>query len=123
MLYVAPSGIIVTRAGPPCVVRAVRLVIFSARWLKPMMQSTSPLAGIAPDLDTQGVSAPTALTIEDRIATIWVGRITRIVGAICLVLAIIEWAFRQGHYRTVLALLTLAMFAAILHSYTFEDGS
>lgn len=88
-----------------------------------MMQSTSPLAGITPDLDTQGVSAPAALTIEDRIATIWVGRITRLVGAICLAFALIEWQFRQGHFRTVLALLTVAMFAAILHSYTFEDGS
>ncbi len=89
-----------------------------------MMQSTSPLPGVAPGTDDQGVSSPTAgMSTHDRMAAIWVGRITRVIGAICLALALIEWAFRQGHYRTVLALLTIAMFAAILHSYTFEDGS
>jgi hypothetical protein len=41
----------------------------------------------------------------------------------CLVAALVLWALRANHYRPVLALLTIAMFAAILHSYTFENGS
>ena len=61
------------------------------------------------------------LTPERR-ATIWVSRITFVVGAICLLLAMGAWLFRPGHYRLVLAFLIVALFASILHSYTFENG-
>jgi hypothetical protein len=83
------------------------------------MQNPSPLTDVGPDADTDVVSSEIG---RDRVATIWVAYATRIIGAICLALALLEWAFRSGHYRPVLALLTVAMFAAILHSYTFEDG-
>jgi hypothetical protein len=57
-----------------------------------------------------------------RRANLWVARITTLIGLACLVLALVEWAIRPNHYRLVLALLVIAMFAAILHSYTFENG-
>jgi hypothetical protein len=36
--------------------------------------------------------------------------------------ALVVWHYHTNHYRLVLALLIVAMFAAILHSYVFEDG-
>jgi hypothetical protein len=39
-----------------------------------------------------------------------------------LLLALVAWLARHGHYRLVLAFLIVALFASILHSYTFEDG-
>jgi uncharacterized membrane protein len=60
----------------------------------------------------------------DRTTTVWVSRLTGIVSAIFVILALLVWAGRQGHhYRLVLAFLVIAMFAAILHSYTFENGA
>jgi hypothetical protein len=59
----------------------------------------------------------------ERVAAKWVSRITSVAGLICLALALTVWAARPGHYRFVLAMLTIAMFAAILHSYTFENGN
>jgi hypothetical protein len=58
---------------------------------------------------------------EDR-ATAWVNRLTLIVGAVFLMLALGAWYFRQHHYRLVLALLVVALFASIIHSYTFNNG-
>jgi hypothetical protein len=58
----------------------------------------------------------------ERLATIWVSRITGLVSALFVLLALAVWEFRHGHYRLVLGCLVIAMFAAILHSYTFENG-
>lgn len=58
----------------------------------------------------------------DRLASVWVSRITGIVGGLCLLIALSYWFARPGHFRPVLILLTVAMFAAILHSYVFENG-
>jgi uncharacterized membrane protein len=58
---------------------------------------------------------------DDPAARVWVSRLTGIVGAIMLVIALLEWFARHGHYRLVLALFIVAMFCAILHSYVFED--
>jgi uncharacterized membrane protein YtjA (UPF0391 family) len=58
-----------------------------------------------------------------REATIWVSRITFVVGAVFLILALLAWLFRQHHYRLVLAFLIVALFASILHSYVVENGS
>ncbi len=58
----------------------------------------------------------------ERAATVWVSRITGAASAIFVILALLVWAGRHGHYRLVLAFLVIAMFAAILHSYTFENG-
>ncbi|MGH2442183.1 MAG: hypothetical protein ACRDFX_03340 [Chloroflexota bacterium] len=83
-----------------------------------MMQSTTPLID-AEDLDiTQSAVINGKRTST---ATIWVSRVTSVLGLICLALALIEWAWRPGHLRTVLAFLIVAMFAAILRSYSFED--
>jgi hypothetical protein len=59
---------------------------------------------------------------RERRARIWVSRASGFLGALCLLLALLEWAIRPTHLRTVLALLVIAMFAAIIHSYMFEDG-
>jgi len=58
----------------------------------------------------------------ERLATIWVGRITFIIGGAFLIMALVTWALRPGHYRILLAMLVIAMFCAILHSYTFETN-
>jgi len=52
-----------------------------------------------------------------------VSRITGILGCVMLLVALLEWFVRHGHLRLVLALLIVAMFCAILHSYVFEDGA
>ncbi|HEX8918769.1 MAG TPA: hypothetical protein VF898_09710 [Chloroflexota bacterium] len=44
------------------------------------------------------------------------------IGVIALTISLTVWFVRPNHYRFVLAVLMVAMFAAILHSYTFEDG-
>ncbi|MDQ2740732.1 MAG: hypothetical protein M3Z66_00260 [Chloroflexota bacterium] len=88
-----------------------------------MMQHTTPLASVTTDpRDEITVDLRAVPQSADRSPTIWVSRVTAIVGAICLFGALFIWAARPGHYRLVLALLIVAMFAAILHSYVFEDG-
>jgi len=88
-----------------------------------MMQHTTPLASVATDprdeitLDLRAVPQS-----AERSPTIWVSRITGVVGAVCLIGALSIWSYRPYHYRLVLALLIVSMFAAILHSYVFEDG-
>lgn len=113
------------RAGPLLVVPPARCVILDTGRSDAMMPSAVP-PDEPPISDLQPISAATikidaAIVEETRAASLWVARITRIVGAACLLLALVEWAGRPGHLRTVLALLTIALFAAILHSYTFED--
>jgi hypothetical protein len=90
-----------------------------------MMQNTTPLTPLKPEplLELEDEATASIDATVDRIATVWVSRITSIVGLLCLAFALAVWAVRPGHYRFVLALLTVAMFAAILHSYTFENGS
>lgn len=51
-----------------------------------------------------------------------VGRVTGIVGLVFLTLGFFLWFVRNGHYRLILLVLTVAMFMAILHTYTFENG-
>lgn len=88
-----------------------------------MIQNT-PLTNIPSAASTQPpVAIPPVEVIQGRPATVWAGRIARVVGAMCLLAALLEWATRPGHLRPVLALLIIAMFAAILHSYTFEGGN
>jgi hypothetical protein len=64
---------------------------------------------------------PSAPATGERAASVWVSRLTGIVGLIILVIALLEWLFRHGHFRLILALFTVAMFCAILHSYVFEE--
>ncbi|GAC1512658.1 MAG: hypothetical protein NVS2B16_15930 [Chloroflexota bacterium] len=62
-------------------------------------------------------------TVEIEIQVVdWFRRITAIVGGAFLLLALVIWAVRPYHYRPVLALMTIAMLMAILHTYAFEDG-
>lgn len=66
--------------------------------------------------------APDQVAAEGTPGSVWVSRLTGAVGAIFLLLALAAWLFRPGHYRLVLALLIVALFASIIHSYTFENG-
>jgi hypothetical protein len=86
------------------------------------MQHNVPLVNLPSVVDAQPAEDSSDLRPRDLRATIWISRITSLIGLACLVFALLEWALRPGHYRLVLALLTVAMFAAILHSYTFENG-
>lgn len=88
-----------------------------------MMQqnNVTPLTTTPPQ-STGAASVPEPQPPE-RIAAVWVSRLTGIVSAVFVVMALVVWAGRHGHYRLVLAFLVIAMFAAILHSYTFENGS
>jgi phage shock protein PspC (stress-responsive transcriptional regulator) len=89
-----------------------------------MIQNASPVKTIPADEETVEMAAvANAAPASDRAATIWVHRITGVVGGICLALGLAVWFVRPGHYRLVLAFLVVAMFAAILHSYTFENGN
>lgn len=86
------------------------------------MQNPHPITNVSSQHDAPiGSDAPPA-DVPERRATIWVSRMTSIIGLLCLAAALAVWAGRPGHFRLVLALLTVAMFAAILHSYTFENG-
>ncbi|MBV9282225.1 MAG: hypothetical protein JOZ41_19255 [Chloroflexi bacterium] len=74
-------------------------------------------------VDDQATTDLKAITAaSEPTATVWVSRITSAIGGVCLIIALTLWLLRPDHYRPVLALLTIAMFAAILHSYTFENG-
>ncbi len=87
------------------------------------MQHTTPLASMATDpRDEITVDLRAVPQSAEHSPTIWVSRITAVVGAVCLFSALFIWQHRQYHYRWVLALLIVAMFAAIIHSYVFEDG-
>jgi predicted RND superfamily exporter protein len=87
-----------------------------------MQNPKPPIMNIPPEADNEDEIGGTAEAAQQRIATVWVSRLTSIVGGICLVVALVLWLVRPEHYRLVLAFLVVAMFAAILHSYTFENG-
>jgi hypothetical protein len=88
-----------------------------------MMQNAPPLGDASPAKEVHDVEeALEEVATTERTATVWVSRITGAVGAMCLLLALALWLLHHGHYRAVLAFLIVAMFASILHSYTFENG-
>ena len=90
----------------------------------PMIENTPPVIHLTPETDDEaGGSVVAAETTPERAATLWVSRLTKVVGGTCLLFALTLWLLRPEHYRTVLALLTVAMFAAIFHTYPFADGS
>jgi uncharacterized membrane protein len=72
--------------------------------------------------DPRDLEAAPPLPAE-RTAAVWVSRLTSVLGLLCLAIALSVWAARPGHFRFVLAMLIIAMFAAVLHSYTFENGN
>jgi hypothetical protein len=79
--------------------------------------------GVSSDeLSVDGLASDTTADQADHLASVWVSRITGVGGGICLLIALSYWFARPGHYRAVLILLTVAMFASILHSYVFENG-
>ena len=87
------------------------------------MQRATSLSEIAPIVNDEEIvsESPEDFAPERRV-TVWVNRLTGLIGAIFLLLALVAWFARHGHYRLVLALLIVALFSSILHSYTFEDG-
>ena len=86
------------------------------------MQDTPPIIHMPPHAADPRVEVDEADESLDR-GTLWVSRISRIIGGITLLAALFIWLFHQGHYRLVLVLLVIAMFASIIHAYTFEDGA
>jgi hypothetical protein len=88
-----------------------------------MIQKTSSLPGVtSEEMNVDGLMAASTDDESDHLASVWVSRITGIGGGICLLIALSYWFARPGHFRPVLILLTVAMFASILHSYVFENG-
>ncbi|HEY8686510.1 MAG TPA: hypothetical protein VIO57_12960 [Chloroflexota bacterium] len=88
-----------------------------------MIQKTTTVPAVSPDeMSASGGSATLISDQPDHLASVWVSRITGIGGGLCLLVALSYWYLRPGHYRPVLILLTVAMFASILHSYVFENG-
>lgn len=88
-----------------------------------VMQRAPSLTEIAPIVnDKETVSEFPDVFAPERRVTVWVNRLTGLIGAVFLLLALVAWFSRHGHYRLVLALLIVALFSSILHSYTFEDG-
>ena len=90
--------------------------------MRPIRQETPTYTSSLPDEVTEEIPVVSFPETPEQRATVWAGRITGIVGVICVLLALSVWATRHGHYRLVLAFLVVAMFCAILHSYTFENG-
>ena len=88
------------------------------------MQNPQQISGLSQEVD-QRTTINVLLEDEEpeRAARVWVSRFTGVAGGLCLLFALSLWLARPGHLRPVLALLVLAMFMAILHSYVFEDGS
>src|SRR5947209_2964823 len=112
----------VTRAGQT-VSAHERILAFREGSCCAMLQKTTTVPAVSPeDMSPNGGS--TALTSDppDHLASVWVSRVTGIGGGFCLLVALSYWYLRPGHYRPVLILLTIAMFASILHSYVFENG-
>jgi len=86
------------------------------------MQETPSYLKVPIALNQEEDTTLEVVPAPERSATIWVTRITGLIGVLALTLALAVWLARPNHYRFVLAVLMIAMFAAILHSYTFEDG-
>jgi hypothetical protein len=88
-----------------------------------MIQKTPSVPGVSSDeLNVDGHLPNLIDDQPDHLASVWVSRITGIGGGLLLLIALSYWFARPGHYRPVLILLTVAMFASILHSYVFENG-
>lgn len=88
-----------------------------------MIQKTTTIPVIPPDeMSVEGLAPILDGDQADHFASVWVSRVTGIGGGFCLLVALSYWFARPGHYRPVLILLTVAMFASILHSYVFENG-
>lgn len=88
-----------------------------------MIQKTPSVPSVPTDeIMLDGHASILSTDESDHLASVWVSRITGIGGGICLLIALSYWFARPGHYRPVLILLTVAMFASILHSYVFENG-
>jgi hypothetical protein len=87
-----------------------------------MIQKSSAVPSELPDRLSGPVTGTPPAQHRDDVPSVWVNRITGIGGVICLLFALSYWFIRPGHYRPVLILLTIAMFASILHSYVFENG-
>jgi hypothetical protein len=88
-----------------------------------MIQKTPMVPDVSSDeLSADGLASDLTADQSDHLASVWVSRITGVGGGICLLIALSYWFARPGHYRPVLILLTVAMFASILHSYVFENG-
>jgi len=85
------------------------------------MQHTQRPVNASPhtDDDEDAIAAQAA---PERMAAVWAHRFTGMVGLVSLILALVLWGTRPEHLRPVLALLVIAMFCAVLHSYTFGDG-
>jgi len=83
----------------------------------------SPRFDVTPNMEDQHEESLDAVEMsQERLTTVWVSRVTSVVGGICLLCGLALWLVRPEHYRLVLVLLTIARFAAILNSYTFENG-
>lgn len=88
------------------------------------LQNVPPLVELTTAMDDEDLISDTSAELAPgRAATIWVSRITGAVGVLFLILALIFWQARPGHYRLVLACLIVALFASILHAYTFDNGT
>jgi L-asparagine transporter-like permease len=90
-----------------------------------MIQNVPSLREVAPAAQIAGSQIEIEEVQETQtvdVATMWASRITGAVCAVFLPLALVTWAVHQNHYRLVLAFLIVAMLAAILHSYTFDNG-
>jgi hypothetical protein len=88
-----------------------------------MIQKTPSVPGVSSDeLNVDGHLPNLTDDQPDHLASVWVSRITGIGGGLLLLFALSYWFARPGHYRPVVILLTVAMFASILHSYVFENG-
>ena len=91
-------------------------------FLKQVTQDTVPLIEITPIRRDFDPADQATIEIEIKVVN-WFRRITGVVGGVFLCVALVVWMLRPSyHYRFVLAFLTVAMLAAILHSYAFEDG-
>lgn len=89
--------------------------------MKQVTQDTVPFIEIQTVRNEIDPTDQTTVQIEIEVVN-WYRRITGIVSGVFVALAMLTWALRPYHYRPLLALFTIAMMAAILHSYAFEDG-
>ncbi|MGI8825493.1 MAG: hypothetical protein ACR2JC_07595 [Chloroflexota bacterium] len=89
--------------------------------MKQVTQNTVPLIEIQPVRNEIDPADQATIELEIEVVN-WYRRITGAVGGSFLFAALLYWAARPGHYRPVLVLLIVAMLAAILHTYAFEDG-
>jgi hypothetical protein len=102
---------------------ALLAAVYSLRAGEEYMQNVPSLRDVSlTPVDQESVAAESAEITPERTAAVWVNRFTGLIGVVFLALALVAWFTRHGHYRLVLAFLIVALFASILHSYTFENG-